>query len=270
MKDYSQLNATADQHGFIVAYPQGQNKAWNAGDCCGAPQRQGTDDVGFIRAVIDDLASVACVDPRRVYATGMSNGSMMSHRLACELSDRVAAIAGVSGQLGASYLPTCNPPRRISIMHIHGTDDRCAPYDGGVTAGGCVVGPLTSPRVCDASDPPVTDPTNPPPNIYCLGHTPSIPSLLNEHPPVADTIEHWLAHDSCNTSAVSTQVIGAVNVSTYPCADNTELKFYKIIDGGHSWPGGPDSACCEVNRAANTDIDANEEIWKFFSTKLLP
>ncbi len=87
---------------------------------------------------------------------------------------------------------------------------------------------------------------------------------------MANTIDHWVAHNACDASQVQTQIIGAVNVSTYPCADGTMLKYYQVVGGGHSWPGGQDSSCCEPNRLANMDIDANEEIWKFFAAQVLP
>jgi polyhydroxybutyrate depolymerase len=275
MKDYSGFNATADTHGFIVAYPEGDGKSWNAGDCCGDLT---IDDVGFIGKVLDDLETVACVDPKRVYATGMSNGSMMSHRLACELSLRVTAIAGVAGQLGTSYLQTCAPARKVPILHIHGTEDGCAPFSGGTTGGGCtywtysvLLGVWLPKRLCTIADPPVTDPDNPPSGlawkIQCLGHQPYIPSLLHTHPPVSKTIDFWLAHNQCDTASPKVTTIGSVVVSTYTCAPGGEVKFYKILGGGHSWPGGPDSTCCEVYRAANQNIDANEEIWAFFKGK---
>ncbi len=95
-KAYSQMDGTADRHGFIVVYPQGVPPApgqqslrtWNAGKCCGPAKRTNADDVGFTLAVLDDLAGRTSVDERRVYATGISNGGMMSYRLATDASKR--------------------------------------------------------------------------------------------------------------------------------------------------------------------------------------
>jgi polyhydroxybutyrate depolymerase len=116
----------ADQGGFVVAFPDGIGKAWAVGDgCCGEPGRNGTDDVGFILAVVADLAGRLPIDPARVYATGMSNGALMSYRLACE-TDVFAAIAPVAGTL----LGACPSPHRVSVLHIHGLADENIPYDG--------------------------------------------------------------------------------------------------------------------------------------------
>ena len=105
---YVHMDAIADREGFIVVYPNGTGVledrllAWNAGTCCGMAAREETDDVGYVRALLDELARRLPVDSARVYATGLSNGAMMSYRLAAELSDRIAAIAPVAG---ASAMP---------------------------------------------------------------------------------------------------------------------------------------------------------------------
>lgn len=90
----SGLSEQANTSGFIVAYPNGTggSKSWNGGHCCGEAAKNRVDDLGFVRALIDELASLANIDPGRVYATGFSNGAIMVYRLACELSDRIAAI----------------------------------------------------------------------------------------------------------------------------------------------------------------------------------
>ncbi|HEY2775415.1 MAG TPA: PHB depolymerase family esterase [Candidatus Binatia bacterium] len=118
--------------GFIVVSPDGYPgaggvRAWNAGTCCGIAFDQNIDDVGFVAAILDQLESRLCVDARRVYATGMSNGASMSHRLGCDLGNRVRAIATVSG---VDMTASCNPVRPLAELTIHGTDDPHAPYDG--------------------------------------------------------------------------------------------------------------------------------------------
>jgi polyhydroxybutyrate depolymerase len=85
------------------------------------------DDVGFVNKMIDELQAKLCVDDKRVFSTGMSNGGFLSHRLACELSTRIAAIAPVAGVVG---VPTCTPPRAVPVMHFHGTADALVPYNG--------------------------------------------------------------------------------------------------------------------------------------------
>ena len=92
------------------------------------PNPNDVDDVKFTRALLDDLPKVVTADSKRVYATGISNGGILCYRLASELSDRVAAIAPVSGTMG---MASCHPQRPVSVMHFHGTDDRFVPFNGG-------------------------------------------------------------------------------------------------------------------------------------------
>jgi polyhydroxybutyrate depolymerase len=133
MERFCGLSQKADEAGFIAVYPNGTGRmeralTWNGGNCCGYAVQNHVDDVAFTRAVLDDLATRVKVDPRRVYATGMSNGAIMAYRLASELSDRIAAIAPVSGPMGTA---TCKPNRPVSVIHFHGTADEFAPFAGG-------------------------------------------------------------------------------------------------------------------------------------------
>lgn len=130
-QEWSAMEDTADAHGFAMAFPTGLNNSWNAGACCGQSASGGVDDVGFLLAVIADVKTRACIDPKRVYATGMSNGGFMSHRLACEAADSIAAIAPVAGVLGIPA-EECNPSRPVPVMHFHGTSDFIVPYGGGI------------------------------------------------------------------------------------------------------------------------------------------
>lgn len=123
----SGLTQVADQRGFIAVHPQGVGNTWNAGSCCGEAQARGVDDVGFTRAMLDALEATFCVDARRVYATGLSNGGFMAHRLACDLSTRIAAIAPVAG---TNLAATCAPMRAVPVLHTHGTSDVVVPYQG--------------------------------------------------------------------------------------------------------------------------------------------
>lgn len=127
----SRMNELADEAGFVVVYPQGVSNSWNAGTCCGTATSSNVDDVGFVDDLLDAVAAELCIDPARVYATGMSNGGHMSYRLACELADRFAAIAPVAG---VDKNTTCAPARRIPIMHFHGTLDLIVPYSGSLSS----------------------------------------------------------------------------------------------------------------------------------------
>lgn len=131
----SGFNKIADEEGFLVVYPNGSGRlddkllTWNGGTCCGFAQENNIDDVGFVRAMLGDLQTIADIDMKRVYATGMSNGGIMSYRLACEAADIFAAIAPVAGTLNFS---PCEPSQEVSVLHFHGTDDQQLPYNGGV------------------------------------------------------------------------------------------------------------------------------------------
>jgi polyhydroxybutyrate depolymerase len=137
------FDVESDQGGFIVAYPDGTGRSgflmrradrqglytWNAGNCCGYAEEHAVDDVGFIRALVMQLEKDYSIDPKRIYATGLSNGAMLSYRLACEASDLFAAVGTVSGGI---EVPDCKPSNPVSVIHIHGSADENIPLDGGV------------------------------------------------------------------------------------------------------------------------------------------
>ena len=116
----------ADSAKFVVAYPDGVGRAWNVSGCCGRPAQENIDDVGFITAVVNDISGNVGVYAKRAYATGISNGGMMSYTLACN-TGTYAAI----GPDSATQLDACESPHPTSVMHIHGTADRLIRYGGG-------------------------------------------------------------------------------------------------------------------------------------------
>lgn len=128
MQDISGLDAQAGPAGFLVAYPDGVGRAWNAGSCCAKPMKDKVDDVAFLKAVVDDIAQRDGIDRRRVYGTGFSNGAMMLYRVACEAPDLFKAIAPVSG---GPMFEGCQSPRPISAYLIQGRADPRIPWDGG-------------------------------------------------------------------------------------------------------------------------------------------
>jgi len=123
MERYSGFSAQADKYGFAVAYPSAAGPLWNI-----AASQKGADDVGFIAAVIGTVESSLCIDPKRVYATGVSNGAGMVELLGCAISRQLTAIAPVEGVYSGQ--PACHPSRPVSVLEIHGTADRIAPYYG--------------------------------------------------------------------------------------------------------------------------------------------
>ena len=197
----TRMDQVSDEQGFIVAYPQGVGASWNAGLCCGTAWLDAVDDVDYVRQLIDAIAAEYCIDPKRVYATGMSNGGFMSHRLACELPDKIAAIAPVAGVLGTPF-EQCNPGRPIPVLHFHGTADSLVPYGGG---------------------------------------TPIIPQLGTglAFPSVADTLEHWRVKNGCSGVEQVFYQQGDTTCVEWPdCHLGTRTALCTIDGGGHTWPGG--------------------------------
>jgi len=139
---FSGMIGKSNEAGFIAVHPEGIGNSWNAGvGCCGSALSMNIDDVGFTGAMLDELEAQLCVNTQRVYATGMSNGGYMSHRIGCQLSNRIAAIAPVAG---VNAVSGCAPSRPVPVMHFHGTGDTTVSYDwvagtmsGWVTRNGC-------------------------------------------------------------------------------------------------------------------------------------
>ena len=138
--DSTGLLETADAHGFLAVFPEGSGpfapplftlQTWNAGNCCGYAMDHQVDDVGFVRDLLDDLARDYAIDLNRIYATGLSNGGMISYRLAVELGDRIAAAAPVAAALGVDAAPA----RPIPLLVFHGALDTNVPWQGGVGSG---------------------------------------------------------------------------------------------------------------------------------------
>ncbi len=129
--DYQRNNSgtaeVADNEGFIVAYPQGIDNTWNFGPCC--TESRDVDDVAFARAVVDSLSGEACVDEKRVYATGYSNGGGMSYKLACDAADTFAAVAPAAFDMVEGV--ACNPSRPVPVFSARGRFDFIVPYSGG-------------------------------------------------------------------------------------------------------------------------------------------
>jgi len=224
MAGFTGLNETSDREGFLVVYPGGTGfpVRWNSGGFRG----QSGDDVGYIRAVIDDVIGSAPVDSRRVYATGMSNGAMMCYRLAAELSDKIAAIAPVAGTMA---IPEAKPRRPVPVIHFHGTDDSMVGYEG---PGGKVPDGMT---------------------FKSVDQSVRTWALLNGCPEQAmtTTVPDTNRDDDCT-----------VECSVYgPGKDGAEVVLYTIRGGGHTWPG---RKAARFLGASTLDIDASTLIWEFF------
>ncbi len=256
---YVRMDALAGREGFIVVYPNGTGRleekllTWNAGLCCGYATAEKVDDVGFVRALIAALATRSPVDTARVYATGLSNGAMMSYRLAAQASDRIAAIAPVAGSMVLPE-PRIDDPRPalavpgrrpMPILHIHSVDDRRALYFGG------------------------------------LGEPFPLTNIRTRHPNAEEVLYRWASFGDCAPTAVleeerraaaGTPTAGhtASRYVFYGCRDGAEIALWKLAGPGHVWPGGSRDYLPRILGPGTDVIDANAEMWKFFRRFALP
>lgn len=131
---YGQVGES-DRRGHLAVFPNGHSRlrsgkfaTWNAGRCCGSARDEQIDDVGFVRALHNELQRHVRIDPQRVFAAGMSNGGMMAYRLACEMSDVFRAIVAVAG---TDNTVSCQPTQPVSVLHIHARNDERVLFNGG-------------------------------------------------------------------------------------------------------------------------------------------
>lgn len=251
---YVQMDALAEREGFLVAYPYGSGGfggrflTWNAGSCCGPSARNDIDDLGFLRDLLDDLRKRIPYDRARVYATGLSNGAMMSYRLAAEMPERIAAIAPVAGSM---VLPAFNPnnpnnannpARPVPVMHVHSVDDTRALYAGGLA------------------------PAFPGTNTQTL------------HPPVEAQLAKWAQANGCKGTPVASEekewrgASGALHSATRLAYQGclAETSLWKLTGPGHVWPGGRLDYLPALLGPGTQVIDVNEEMWRFFARHRLP
>jgi polyhydroxybutyrate depolymerase len=230
------FNELADRDGFYAVYPTGLGKSWNdfRENRSGYSHRENIDDVGFISALIDRLITAYPIDKNRVFATGMSNGGFMSYRLACELSGKIRGIAAVAAThpVGADTL--CHSSRPMSVLIINGTDDPIVPYNGGeVSLFGISRGRNVS-----------TD----------------------------DTIAFWEKADGCTGGRETLELpdsdpADGTRVTRISSASRTGARvvLYRVVGGGHTWPGGWHYLPTTFIGRTSRDFNACDEIWAFFS-----
>jgi polyhydroxybutyrate depolymerase len=131
---YSEMEALAEKYKLIIVAPEGIGNSWNGGLCCDPAATENYDDVGFVSDLIDKIMEDYCINPDRIFATGISNGGFISNRLACELSDRIAAIAPVASANYTNYSLSCQTPRPVPVIAFNGTDDILVPYNAGMAS----------------------------------------------------------------------------------------------------------------------------------------
>ncbi len=248
--DASCLDSLADREGVVVVYPDGTSSAlleglrtWNAGGgerglrCVSGPAcRDRVDDVVYFGRLLDELERLMAVDTARVYVTGFSNGAAMAHRLGCELSSRIAAVAAVSGANQLAAAQGCTPPRAVPVLSIHGEADPCWAFEGGFAA--------------------------------CLQED------EDRYVGVRASVAEWARHNGCGGAPVvealddvdptdGTRVFREV----WPgCRAPVEL--LRIEGGGHAWPGGHQYLAPRTIGVASRDLVASEVVWAFLSAQV--
>jgi polyhydroxybutyrate depolymerase len=130
----SRLDSVSDAHGFLVVYPDGLDRSWADGRGATPSDKNNVNDVKFLSRLIDKLSGQYRIDATRVYATGMSNGGFMTGKLACDLSNKIAAVAIVAASRSDILASSCDPAKPVSVMLMQGRKDPLVPFAGGPLA----------------------------------------------------------------------------------------------------------------------------------------
>ncbi|MFK7832304.1 MAG: PHB depolymerase family esterase [Winogradskyella sp.] len=214
----SQLSELSDTEDFIVVYPEGIKtlgfRTWNAGDCCPTATTLGTDDIGFINALLQKLEQQLSINSKRIYATGFSNGGQLAYKLANRFPNKFAAVSAVAGVL--QDFPY-NPSRKVPIIHFHSYQDQTAPYNGGLS---------------DA------------PNINF--EFPSVESTLLL---IANNYNCNVIRETVFSNANTYDFFRYSD-----CSDNTEIQLYVSQDGSHTWPGGQALPNMDITNHFNASV----------------
>lgn len=229
MQRYKDIGAVTG-NAAVILFPDGIDRGWSDG----RTQRQGADDIAFVRALIARAQAQYHTDPKRVYVAGMSNGAMMALRIACQMPE-VAAVAAVAGGLPVQWKDDCDPGHPISVFGIDGTADPIVPY-----AGGGVFNDRNG-DVLSAEDTMATFR-----RLDRCGAATTLPST-----PVAS--------DGTSTSFRLWD----------GCADGTAVELATVAGGGHGWPGGRQYFPRRLVGIVSQSFDANTAIWNFLKTKSL-
>lgn len=235
----TQLGPLGVEEGFVTVFPHGTGEpvAWDV-----TPDVAANPDLRYVAALLDRVEAERCVDTARVYATGLSNGAMMTSTVACTMGDRFAAVAPIAGIL----LPEpCATERPMPVLSVHGTADPILLFNGGIDTS--ALGSVLGGEGAEEAAPPTT----------------VAPDLDGEGYPA--TIRGWAEHNSCEPEPTDEDVGDEVIRRTYDCPAEGPVVFYVVEGGGHSWPSSDFSRSIEQIVGPTTfDIDASREAWEFF------
>lgn len=232
------FGALADEAAFALALPSAIGEIWNDGRDP-ASDVSGPDDVGYLAALMDDAAARLSIDPRRIYVVGMSNGAMMTARLACELAGRIAAVAQVAGTAAAGIAATCRPARPVPILNIHGSADDYAPYEGGMRHS-------LRGRV-----------------VFRHARGPAVG--------VDDWARFWAAANGALEGPVASALPPDTTIRTWRGpTPSSDVVFYRIERGGHTWPGSRLALPAFLFGRTSRTFDATRVSWDFLASHTTP
>ncbi len=231
------FDAVADAHGFLVVYPDGLGNSWADGRGATSSDKDGIDDVKFLSELIRKLTRDYKIDSSRVFVTGISNGGFMSQRVACDLSNQVAAVGIVAATMGEITASHCHPGKPVSVMLIQGAQDPLVPIQGGP-----------------------------------MGPNGSRGMILS----LKDAAKKWIGFDACDSKPEITTLQDKAADGTSirreaftGCKGGAEIVVYTVEGGGHTWPGGkaylPESSIGKTSH----NMDASEVLWEFFAKHAL-
>jgi polyhydroxybutyrate depolymerase len=233
----SMLGRFGDEHGFVTITPQGTGSpAAHWDDALQGP------DVQFIGDLLNEAERTLCIDERRVFVTGYSNGAFLASSLACVDANRIAAIAPVAGLRDP---PGCKPARRVPVVAFHGTGDEWVAFSGGL-----------GPRALTA---PADDGTN-----RTLGETPAGQDVARGAS-IPAIVAAWAKRNHCDSKPSEAPVTSDVTLIRYRCRSRADVELYRIAGGGHTWPGSSfSSAIGAFVGPTTTSIAADALMWAFF------
>lgn len=234
LRSVSGLDAVGDALGVVVAYPAAARGDWNT-EClqCGSDAVvDEIDDIGFVMDLVDQLVVDVGIDRRRVYVIGISNGALFVHYLACAAQSVITAAASVAAtMLAPEYVPACDGERPVPIVFFLGSDDTLFPPEGRL-AGNDIV------------------------HVRLLS--------------IAESVGTWVERDGCGSGPVVTELPDAHDDGTtvtrerYPnCAAGTEVVYFDIEGGGHTWPGSLAQSSGIVGRTTR-EVSASDAALRFF------
>lgn len=238
MQRYSRFDALAKKEQFVVVYPEALYGNWNDGRGVRflRAQRENVDDMKYVRAVVDDVAKHCPIDRSRIFATGISNGAFISHRLAAEASDLVAAVAPVVGGMAPPIAEKFSPEFPVSILIIQGDADPLIPYDGGGVAAN--LGPARGKLA-----------------------------------PTPETLARYVKRNgNAGEPVITTQDNDpddgtTVEIRKYPDGPGgVKTELYLVKGGGHCWPGRPAYLPERTIGKASQEFSATDVIWDFFKS----